>query len=91
MSTAANLLVILTFLSGLYLALGLIAALAEKGLTLLERPRQRRAGRRAAPRRRTPRRPSAVPNGRSIESGTRASPSAARSSGFDKVAPALPA
>lgn len=77
MSTAANLLVILTFLSGLYLVLGLIAALAEKGLILLERPRQRRAGRRAAPRRRNPRRPGTVPNGRSIEVGTRASPSAA--------------
>ncbi|MCU0836053.1 MAG: hypothetical protein MUC77_16725 [Chromatiaceae bacterium] len=77
MSTAANLLVILTFLSGLYVVLGLIAALVEKGLILLERPRQRRAGRRAAPRRRRPRRPGTAPNGRSIEVGTRASPSAA--------------
>jgi hypothetical protein len=77
MSTAANLLVILTFLSGLYLVLGLIAALAEQGLTLLERPRKRRAGRRAAPRRRSPRRQGTVPNGRSIKGGTRAIPSAA--------------
>jgi hypothetical protein len=77
MSTAANLLVILTFLSALYMLLGLIAALAEKALVLLERPRQRRAGRRAAPRRRRPRRPGAVPNGRSVEGGARANPSAA--------------
>lgn len=77
MSTAANLLVILTLLSALYVLLGLIAVLAEKALTLLQRPRQRRTGRRTTPRRRTARRPGAVTNGRSIESGTRASPSAA--------------
>lgn len=77
MSTAANLLVILTLLSALYVLLGLIAALAERVMALLERPRYRRAGRRAAPRRRTPRRPGAAPTGRLLARGTETTPSAA--------------
>ena len=56
MSTMANLLVILIFLSGLYTVLGLICAVAEKVQAMLSaRPAQRRRLRRE-PHRRAPRR-----------------------------------
>lgn len=61
MSTAANLIVILTFLSALYLVLALISAAVEQALTILDRSRQRRRTR-PVPRRRSPRR-SAAPAG----------------------------
>jgi hypothetical protein len=57
MTTIANLLVILIFLSGLYTLLGLICAVAEKvEATLAARRHQRRRLRRE-PHRRIPRRP----------------------------------
>jgi hypothetical protein len=62
MNTAANLILILSFLSALYLVLALFSAGVERTLVLLERHRQRRRAR-AVPRRRTPRRP-AAPAGR---------------------------
>ena len=56
MSTAANLLVILIFLSGLYTLLGLLCAVAEKVEAILAaRPAKRRRLSRE-PHRRTPRR-----------------------------------
>jgi len=56
MSTIANLLVILIFLSGLYTLLGLISAVVERVEAMLSaRPAQRRRLRRE-PHRRTPRR-----------------------------------
>ena len=55
MNTAADLLVILTFLSGLYTVLGMLCGIAEKARELTARPYQRRRMRKST-RRRTPRR-----------------------------------
>jgi hypothetical protein len=55
MNTAANLLVILTFLAAFYTFLGLLCGIAEWAGALAARPHQRRRERRSY-RRRTPRR-----------------------------------
>jgi hypothetical protein len=55
MNTAANLLIVLLFLSALYTFLGLVCGLVEKLQKVMARPHQRRRVRKD-PRRRTPRR-----------------------------------
>jgi hypothetical protein len=57
MNTAANLLVILIFLSGLYTLLGLLCVFVERAQDLLARPYRRRITRRGTRRPIRPRRP----------------------------------
>lgn len=62
MNTMADLLVILTFLSGLYMVLGLLCGIVEKVQDFLAKPHQRRRARKS-PQRRTPRRGVETVNG----------------------------
>jgi hypothetical protein len=68
MNTAANLLVILLFLSALYTFLGLVCGLVEKLQKVMARPYQRRRIRKD-PRRRMPRRGILTPSGGSRAHG----------------------
>jgi hypothetical protein len=75
MTTATNLLVILTFLSALYTLLGLLCVVVEGAQALLARPHRRRIARRV---KRRPMRPRRANGGRAADRPPAPAPDALR-------------